>query len=125
MIAGVGLEMVGIDPVDAWLGGQGHEFDGIFSADELSYAEGKRRSGEHLAARWAAKIAFLKATGLKREQVSPLSQVEIIRHPSGKPELRLSPPVRALVDADGPLRLHVTLSHSGRMAVAMVVAETT
>jgi len=123
MIVGIGLEMVKIDPIDAWLAGDGGAFDDVFAPDEITYAEGKRRSGEHLAGRWAAKLAFLKATSLTQAQVGPLSQIEIIRHPSGKPELRLAPAVLQLLEPIGSPTLHLTLSHSGELAVAMVVAE--
>lgn len=126
MILGVGLEMVDIGAVEAWLRGEGggaEPFADVFSPHELSYAEGKRRSGEHLAGRWAAKLAFLKCAQLSREEVGPLSGVEVIRHPSGKPELRLAPSVMALVARLGPTRMHLTLSHSGQLAVAMVVIE--
>ncbi len=122
MILGVGLEMTDISPLQKWAEERDDAFAAVFAPGELSYALGKRKAGEHLAARYAAKVALLKATATPEGSIS-LDNIWIERAPSGKPDLALSDVARThLAIAEGD-RLHVTLSHTGDVAVALVVWE--
>lgn len=122
MILGVGLEMTDIPPLQAWSEEQGEEYEGVFAPSELSYSMGKRKAGEHLAARYAAKVALLKATASAGKGV-PYCEMWIERAPSGKPSLALSDAAREVLGLAPGDRLHVTLSHTGDVAVALVVWE--
>jgi holo-[acyl-carrier protein] synthase len=74
-----------------------------------------------LAARFAAKEALAKALGAPgglRWQ-----DAEIGRGTGGEPTLRVSGTVAAAAAARGVVRWHLSISHDGGMAVALVVGE--
>lgn len=76
---------------------------------------------ESLAARFAAKEAVAKVLGV------PLGlswhDAEVVREGSGRPRLEVRGTVAAAAAAQGISRWHLSLSHDGGIAVAMVVAE--
>lgn len=90
------------------------------------FTDGERHDGrgdpQRLAARFAAKEATMKALGRGLGSVA-WHDVEVVRLPSGAPELRLTSSAQALADARGVARWHVSLTHTETVAVAMVVAE--
>jgi holo-[acyl-carrier protein] synthase len=74
-----------------------------------------------LAARFAAKEAVAKALGAPRGL--QWHDAEIVRGEEGEPVLSLSGTVAAAAARAGAARWHLSLSHDGGCAVAMVVAE--
>jgi len=52
------------------------------------------------------------------------NEVELLNDRSGKPRLEFSEGIRARLDARGVRRVHVSVSHTGSCAVAVVVFET-
>lgn len=93
----------------------------VFTEGERSYCAARARPSLHLAARFAAKEAFLKAVGVGILDGLDLAEIEVVRAESGKPSLRLGPAARrALADAGGDSTL-LSLSHDGGNAFAVVV----
>ena len=88
----------------------------LFSDAELDYAGSRPRPGRHLAARFAAKEAAVKALG-----VGPLGLGEVEVVPGPPPRLRLAGRA-AEVAAERGVGLEVSLSHSRETAVAVVLA---
>ena len=88
----------------------------VFTANERAYARGKRLALQHLAARFAAKEAVIKAVA----QVQPhltlgLREIEIINDAQGRPSVRLATPgIR--------VNVHISLSHVASVVAAMAVA---
>jgi holo-[acyl-carrier protein] synthase len=74
-----------------------------------------------LAARFAAKEALAKALGAPPGL--RWTDAEVVREDSGRPALRLRGTVAAAADRLGVARWHLSLSHDGGAAVAMVIAE--
>jgi holo-[acyl-carrier protein] synthase len=74
-----------------------------------------------LAARFAAKEAIAKALGVPRGL--RWHDAEVLAEDSGRPRLRLTGTVAAAAEAAGVARWHVSLSHDGDLAAALVVAE--
>ena len=76
-----------------------------------------------LAARFAAKEALAKALG------APAGlhwlDVTVVREPDGRPRLEVTGGVAERVRELGVTCLHVSLSHDGGIAAAVVVAEAT
>jgi len=95
----------------------------LFTEGERDYALGKRHPAPHLAARFAAKEAFLKAlrTGL-REGIS-WQDMEVLRDELGAPSLRLSGRAAEIAAAQGVVRVHLSYSHDGDYSMATVVLE--
>lgn len=77
----------------------------------------------HVAARFAAKEAAVKALGTGfAEGIGP-RDVAVRSLPSGKPELVLSGAARERARALGAARLHLTLTHTRDNAAAVVILE--
>lgn len=89
----------------------------LFTPHEL--APGLRP--EQLAARFAAKEAFVKA--LRGPAGMSWQDVEVVSDASGAPGLRTSGAAADRVAALGVGALHLSLSHDGPVATAFVVAE--
>ncbi len=87
----------------------------IFTDYELDYC--KNKGIEHLAARFAAKEAFKKASG-----ISNLSwhDAEIRNLPSGKPVLKINEKIKNRLKIN---TAEVSLSHTKKQAIASVLIE--
>jgi holo-[acyl-carrier protein] synthase len=96
--------------------------EAIFTRLELRYCLGKRRSQEHLAARFAAKEAVLKALGSGLGQRMRWTDVEIVSGVLGRPVVRLHGEVEAFARSRGLLDLDVSLSHTSEVAMAQALA---
>lgn len=120
---GVGIDLIEIDRVEAALDRRPALAERLFSSGELAYSNERVRPGRHLAARFAAKEAVVKAIG---ERGVPVSQVEIRIDGSGAPRVELSGRASEIALARG-LDVSVSLTHSRDMAgaVALVRASST
>jgi holo-[acyl-carrier protein] synthase len=122
VIVGVGLDIVPIARVAALLDRHGARArDRLFSATERAYCEARAEPAQHFAARFSAKEAVLKALGAP----PGLRWVEMEIHTGegGRPVLRLSGAAAAAAAARGVDTSHVSLTHAGGMAAAVVVLE--
>jgi holo-[acyl-carrier protein] synthase len=95
--------------------------DRLFTEAERTTSSGNPRSPESLAARFAAKEAVAKALGAP----SGLHwhDCEIVSDPDGRPWLTVAGTVAAAAAEREINRWHLSLSHDGGIASAMVVAE--
>jgi holo-[acyl-carrier protein] synthase len=90
----------------------------VFTPRELSYCAGRRRTGEHLAARFAAKESVLKALGTGLGPRMHWTDVEVVNDVHGRPRVRLHGAVAALADRGRVRHVDVSLSHVAGLAVA-------
>lgn len=115
MILGIGVDVVDVARFRAVLERTPALRERLFTEAERPLPD------DSLAARFAAKEAVAKALG------APAGlghrEAEIHRHPSGRPELRVSGRVAEVAYELGVKRWHVSLSHDGGVAVAYVIAE--
>lgn len=74
-----------------------------------------------LAARFAAKEAVAKALG--GPSGLHWTDAEVVTGPRGRPELRVHGTVAVAADWLGVRRWHLSLSHDGGVATAVVIAE--
>jgi holo-[acyl-carrier protein] synthase len=93
----------------------------LFTEPERLTDSGNPRPAESLAARFAAKEAVAKALGAP----SGLHwhDCEIVTDPDGRPWLTVSGSVAAFAAGLGITRWHLSLSHDGGIASAMIIAE--
>lgn len=122
MIIGVGLDIVPIARIAALLDRHGARArDRLFSTTERADCEGRAYPAQHYAARFSAKEAVLKALGAP----PGLRWVEMEIHSAegGRPVLHLSGAAAAAAAARGVDSSHVSLTHAGGMAAAVVVLE--
>jgi holo-[acyl-carrier protein] synthase len=114
---GIGIDLIEIKRLERALERRPRLAKRLFSAGELEYAGRHARPGRHLAARFAAKEAALKALGLGGLR---LHEVEVEGGDGAPPRLRLHG--EAARAADG-LELAVSLTHSRELAAAVVRAD--
>jgi holo-[acyl-carrier protein] synthase len=122
VILGVGLDLEEVARIAAMAERWGERFVGrVFTAGERAFAGERAHAAQHLAARFAAKEATLKALGVP----SGLSWKELEVVGGGKQPPRLVLHGRAAEAAArlGATRLHLTLTHAGGLAGAVVIAE--
>ena len=95
----------------------------LFTAGEQDYALAKRDPSPHLAARFAAKEAYLKALGLGLREGMTWHDMEVVNDSLGCPSLRLSGRAAEIFRARGLSASHLSYTHDGDYAVATVVLE--
>jgi len=123
MIDAVGVDIADAERIRRALARWGEKFvERTFSAREARYCRRHRDAALRFAARFAAKEAFVKCMGSTRG--FRWNEIELLNDRSGKPRLEFSERVRARLDARGVRRVHVSVSHTGPYAVAVVVFET-
>jgi holo-[acyl-carrier protein] synthase len=123
MIIGVGIDMIEVDRVTEKISNDQGFREKIFSVNEILFCESKVNSGENYAARFAAKEAFLKATGQGLGLGYNLSDIEVISDTSGKPSLVLNGSFKQMASERNWNRIYVSLSHLKSVACAVVVIE--
>ena len=94
-----------------------------FTDQEVADSGSSARRVEHLAVRFAAKEAALKAIGTGWSRGIGWTDVEVVRLDSGKPELRVTGRAKEIADGMGIDRWFVSLSHTEGNAMASVIAE--
>ncbi len=124
MIRGLGVDLVQISRMEALLERHGDRArERLFTDDERRSEGGRARAGEYYAARFAAKEAFLKAIGVGMTGEVGWREVEVRREDGGDPRLELRGDAERRMEERGASRAHVSLSHEGGQAVAVVVLE--
>lgn len=118
----VGVDLVSVARVARLLDEQPGIADTLFTGREQRYCDGKRRRVEHLAARFAAKEAVLKAFGTGVGPRMRWTDVEIVNTPLGRPRVHLHGAVADVAARKGLQELDISLSHTAELAVAQVVA---
>lgn len=123
-ILGHGIDLTEVDRIDEMLAEHGDRFvQRCFTPREIADAGDGPRRVEHLAARFAAKEAALKALGTGWAQGVGWTDVAVHRAESGKPELVITGRAAVVAAERGITRWHVSLTHTKDHAVASVIAE--
>lgn len=124
MIIGHGVDIVETARIDRLLGDHPERFlERVFTAGEQRDCQSSKRPHEHLAARFAAKEAALKALGTGWSQGIGWTDIEVVRADNGKPSLRVTGRAGEIATELGIKRWHVSLSHIETSAIASVIAE--
>ncbi len=118
---GIGTDLVDIDRFRTVLRRTPSFVDRVFRAEERVYADQANDPTARLAARFAAKEATLKSLGLGLGAMA-LSDIEVVKHDDGRPELRLHGTAAAAAAEAGATRFLLTISHTEHLAQATVVA---
>ncbi len=126
VIVSVGVDIVEVARVQRLLEEEGDRFLGrVYTPAEQTYCLDKARSGEHLAARFAAKEAVMKGLGTGWSQGVKFSDVEVERKPTGEVTVALTGRALQVSESRGIQRIHLSLSHTPEQAVAFALAEST
>jgi holo-[acyl-carrier protein] synthase len=113
MQTGVGIDLIEIERIERALERRPRLAERLFTPAELTYADARARPGRHLAARFAAKEAVIKALG----RSVPPGEIEI---EAGEP-----PTVRlhgGAAEVAGGQEISVSLTHSRETAAAVALS---
>ena len=117
-VVGVGVDVVDVARLQRALTRTPGMADKVFNDGERTYADG---SVQRLAARFAAKEAAAKALGAP-DRVR-WRDIEVVVAEDGRPSLLVTGHTAEVAAAAGIRAWHVSLTHDGGVAVAVVVAE--
>lgn len=116
------MDLTEVDRIAAMVARWGESFTRrVYTDGERDYAMSRANVAMHLAARFAAKEATLKALGVP----SGLSwhEMEVVGGGQEAPLLVLRGQALAAADRLGVVRMHLTLTHTRDIAAAVVIAE--
>jgi holo-[acyl-carrier protein] synthase len=120
-IIGIGLDATDIPRIAHTLERYGDRFlRRIFTDGEIAYCKRRRDPVPHLAGRFAAKEAGMKALGTGHSRGVLWKDLEVVRV-SGPPQLRLHGTAAARAERMGVQSSLLTITHSETLAMAQVI----
>jgi holo-[acyl-carrier protein] synthase len=123
MIVGHGVDIVETSRIEQLLGDHPERFlERVFTPGEQEDSKSSKRQHEHLAARFAATEAALKALGTGWSQGIGWTDIEVVRADNGKPSLHVTGRAAEIAKGIGIEHWHVSLSHISSCAIASVIA---
>ena len=128
MIYGVGTDICDVRRIALTLTRRGERFaERVLGPHEIEVFRARRarveaRGVSYLATRFSAKEAFAKAIGLGMRLPMTWRDCEIVKAPSGKPQIRLHGALAAWFEARR-LQAHVSVSDETDYAASFVVVE--
>lgn len=121
MVIAAGLDAADIPRVGDMLRRFGDRFlHRVFTETEIGYCMRRHNPAPHLAARFAAKEAAMKALGTGHSQGVLWRDIEVIRH-QGPPQLQFHGAAAARFASLGATRAILTLTHAESLALAQVL----
>lgn len=122
-IYGHGIDVVEIDRVQRMLDDHSDRFlERCFTPEERFHGEGGRRYAEHIAARFAAKEAAMKALGTGLTAGITWTDFSVRHEPGGRPTLVVGGVAAQLAWHHKIDEWHLSLSHTDGVAMASVIA---
>ena len=123
-IVGHGIDIIDIPRVERMIADHGERFLArCFTEGELAYcATSKKRQAEHLAGRFAAKEAVLKALGTGWSGGIAWTDVEVVRLETGKPTVKLTGECARVAAGLEVREWWLSISHIASHAVASAIA---
>jgi len=121
-VVGLGADIIEVERVRGVIERQGERFlTRVFTDEERAYCAGMKHPHKHYAARFAAKEAVSKcfSTGIGAEL--GWRSVSIYHGERHQPLVRLDEKAEALLRQVGATHVHVTLSHTETVAMAVAV----
>jgi holo-[acyl-carrier protein] synthase len=122
-ILGHGIDIVETQRIKRLIDDHGtHFLDRVFTPAEQRYCDAnKKRTLEHYAGRFAAKEAVLKVLGTGWRGGIAWTDVEIVKDPSGQPQIILTGECARIAKERGISRWHVSISHIETHATASAI----
>jgi holo-[acyl-carrier protein] synthase len=122
MILGIGIDITEIKKIEESIRSKAFQ-QKVFTSAELKAVDGFKNKAEHLAGKFAAKEAFMKAIGAGIRQEVWFTQIEVLKDEFGKPYANVSGEAEARLKESGAKQVQISISHSGGVAVAVVILE--
>lgn len=111
----IGIDLVNIPEIERAIKKRPRFATRFFSEDEIKYCESKPNPSKHYAARFAAKEAYIKATGYNGRWKT----LEVLTPPNSSPIIQPS------TNNQQPTTISLSLTHSGNYAAAVILVEDT
>ena len=122
-VIGHGVDMIEVARIARMVERHGHRFlERVYTPAEQAYCKDKKRMFEHLAARFAAKEAVLKALGTGWSGGIGWADVEVVHEASGRPRIELHAGAAREARERGVGRVVISLSHTDATAIASAIA---
>jgi len=122
---GIGIDVVEVERISSSIDEFGQRFlDRIFTEEEQAYCSKQKRPAIHYAARFAAKEAVAKAFGTGIGKDLAFIDMNIMRKPSGEPEVELRGDGAEFAEANKIVMIKISLTHAEHYAAANAVALT-
>lgn len=120
-IIGLGLDITEVDRIADAVNRYGDRFlRRIFTDDEVAYCTRRRLPAVHLAGRFAAKEAAMKALGTGHSRGVLWRDIEVVRH-GGPPQLQFQGGAARRFAELGAGSSLLTITHSDEIALAEVL----
>lgn len=120
-VIGVGTDLVEVERVRAALARHDGLRDRLFTPAEWDYAERHRDPMPHLAARFAAKEAVMKALGHGMDTMS-FHEIGVVRNGDGRPSVELDGRAAEVAVGAGVSEWRLSLTHTTTLAQAVAIA---
>lgn len=115
MVYSIGVDLVDVTRFEEHVAKTPRLLERIFLTSEIDAPM------KTIAGRFAAKEALIKALG--GSVGLAWHEIEVTKDSAGKPEIKTFGQTAQTLGSAGITKLHLSISHDGGMAVAMVVAE--
>jgi holo-[acyl-carrier protein] synthase len=120
-IIGIGMDVTDLPRIAQALDRYGERFlRRVFTEREIAYCTRRRNPVPHLAGRFAAKEAAMKALGTGHSMGVLWKDIEVVRG-GGPPQLRLHGGAARRADGMHVRRSLITISHAETVAIAQVM----
>lgn len=124
MLVGTGIDLTEIPRIQRTIERYGQRFlDRVYTAAEQAYCLRKKNAAESFAARFAAKEAAAKALGTGIQHGVNWLEIEVTRHPGGRPGLRFTGRAAEAAARLRATRASLSLTHTDTLAMASVALE--
>jgi len=122
-IVGYGIDAVQINRIESLLRSSTSNWAaGIFSLAEREQADEPPLDARYYAGRFAGKEAVSKALGTGMAGEVTVYTIEILRLPSGAPTVHVTGGAREVADRLGVTQWFISVTYSGGLAIASVIA---
>jgi len=123
-IIGTGIDIVEIARFRKILAGAGERFlTRVFTMEEQRFCFTQKDPAPHLAARFAAKEAVLKALGTGWTRGITWLDVEVLRQKQSAPVIILRGAAQEIALSKGVEKVHLSLTHTDNWAAATAILE--
>jgi holo-[acyl-carrier protein] synthase len=124
MIIGSGIDLAEIERIRQSIDRYGVRFlNRIYTPAEQAYCLRKRNAAESFAARFAAKEAGAKALGTGISHGVGFLEIEVIREPGGRPNIRFHGRAAEIAQRLGVAHAALSITHTSSLAMASVLLE--
>ena len=124
MIIGSGIDLTEIGRIQQSMDRYGKRFlNRVYTAAEQAYCLRKRNAAESFAARFAAKEAAAKALGTGISHGVNWLEIEVVREPSGRPNIRFHGRAAEIAQRLGVAHAALSITHTSSLAMASVLLE--